>query len=101
MSLLDEETLAVKCVKTWGKACFVGEGGDVTLDVSNDLLRRQVTLIGSWTFSKHGQAECADFVADKKLEVDKLFTHKWSLDQADEAYKLFDKQSDGKGVIIP
>ena len=94
-------SIAVKCVKTWGKACFVGEGGDVTLDVSNDLLRRQVTLIGSWTFSKHGQAECADFVGDKKLEVDKLFTHKWSLDQADEAYKLFDKQSDGKGVIIP
>ena len=94
-------SIAVKCVKTWGKACFVGEGGDVTLDVSNDLLRRQVTIIGSWTFSKHGQAECADFVADKELEVDKLFTHKWSLDQADEAYKLFDKQSDGKGVIIP
>ena len=94
-------SIAVKCIKTWGKACFVGEGGDVTLDVSNDLLRRQVTLIGSWTFSKNGQAECADFVADKKLEVDKLFTHKWSLDQADEAYKLFDKQSDGKGVIIP
>ena len=54
---------SVKCVRTWGKACFVGEGGDVTLDVSNDLLRRQVTLIGSWTFSKHGQAECANFVA--------------------------------------
>ena len=94
-------SIAVKCVKTWGKACFVGEGGDVTLDVSNDLLRRQVTLIGSWTFSKHGQAECANFVAEKKLDVDKLFTHKWSLNQAEEAYKLFDKQSDGKGVIIP
>ena len=92
---------SVKCVKTWGKACFVGEGGEVTLDVSNDLLRRQVTLIGSWTFSKYGQAECADFVAEKNLDVDKLFTHKWSLNQAVEAYELFDNQSDGKGVFIP
>jgi D-arabinose 1-dehydrogenase-like Zn-dependent alcohol dehydrogenase len=58
---------SVKCVRTWGKACFVGEGGEVTLDVSNDLLRRQVTLIGSWTFSKHGQAECANFVANINL----------------------------------
>jgi hypothetical protein len=33
------------------------------LDVSPDLLRRQVTLVGSWTFSKQGQAECAEFVA--------------------------------------
>jgi threonine dehydrogenase-like Zn-dependent dehydrogenase len=32
--------------------------------------------------------------------VDKLFTHRWTLDKADEAYKLFDKQSDGKGVFL-
>ena len=80
---------------------LTAEGGEVTLDVSNDLLRRQVTLIGSWTFSKHGQADCANFVTEKKIDVDKLFTHSWSLDQADEAYKLFDLQSDGKGVFIP
>src|SRR5581483_3681558 len=69
--------LAVKCVRTWGKACFVGEGDTVTLDVSNDLLRRQVTLIGSWTFSTVGQAECARFIADRGIEVDRLFTHRW------------------------
>ena len=92
---------AIKCVRTWGKACFVGEGGDVTIEVSNDLLRRQVTLIGSWTFSKHGQAECANFIAEKQIDVDKLFTHTWSLTQAKEAYELFDLQSDGKGVFTP
>jgi 2-desacetyl-2-hydroxyethyl bacteriochlorophyllide A dehydrogenase len=92
---------AVKCVRTWGKACFVGEGGEVTLDVSNDLLRRQVTLIGSWTFSTVGQMDCARYIADRGVAVDKLFTHRWRLDQAEEAYTLFDKQSSGKGVIVP
>jgi threonine dehydrogenase-like Zn-dependent dehydrogenase len=92
---------AVKCVRTWGKACFVGEGDTVTLDVSNDLLRRQVTLIGSWTFSTVGQAECARYVADRKIDLDRLFTHRWRLDQAEEAYRLFDKQTAGKGVIVP
>jgi threonine dehydrogenase-like Zn-dependent dehydrogenase len=91
---------AVRCVRTWGKACFVGEGGTVTLDVSNDLLRRQVTLIGSWTFSTVGQAECARFVADRGIDVDRLFTHRWTLDQAEEAYKLFDRQTTGKGVFL-
>ena len=71
------------------------------IDVSNDLLRRQITLIGSWTFSKHGQYACAEYIADKKLKVDKLFTHEWRLNQAKEANELFDKQSDGKGVIYP
>jgi threonine dehydrogenase-like Zn-dependent dehydrogenase len=91
---------AVRCVRTWGKACFVGEGGEVTLDVSNDLLRRQVTLIGSWTFSTVGQAECARFVADRKIDVDRLFTHQWRLEQADEAYRSFDTQTTGKGVFL-
>jgi len=92
---------AVRCVRTWGKACFVGEGDSVTLDVSNDLLRRQVTLIGSWTFSTVGQGECARFVADRGVDVDRLFTHRWSLEQAREAYRIFDSQSAGKGVIRP
>jgi threonine dehydrogenase-like Zn-dependent dehydrogenase len=90
---------AVQAVKTWGTACYVGEGGDVTIDVSPDLLRRQVTLIGSWTFSAMGMAECARFVADSGIKLDRIFTHRWTLDQADEAYKVFDRQSSGKGVI--
>ena len=92
---------AVRCVRTWGKACFVGEGDSVTLDVSPDLLRRQVTLIGSWTFSTVGQGACAEYCADRGIDLDRLFTHRWTLDQAVEAYTLFDRQSDGKGVIVP
>ncbi len=91
---------AVRATRTWGTACFVGEGDTVTLDVSQDLLRRQITLIASWTFSTVGQAECARFIADRKIAVDKLFSHRYSLKQADEAYKLFDTQTTGKGVFL-
>jgi threonine dehydrogenase-like Zn-dependent dehydrogenase len=97
----DARAAAVRAVRAWGTACFVGERGQVTLDVSPDLLRRQVTLVGSWTFSRQGQAECAEFVADHKIDVDRLFTHRWTLEQAEEAYKLFDTQTTGKGVILP
>jgi len=91
---------AVRSAKTWGTVCFVGEGGDVTLDVSRDMLRKQLTLIGSWTFSAMGQLECARFVADNKIDLDAIFSHRWKLDQADEAYRVFDTQSTGKGVIV-
>jgi threonine dehydrogenase-like Zn-dependent dehydrogenase len=91
---------AVRCVKTWGKACYVGEGGDVTLDVSPDLLRRQVTLVGSWTFSAMGMLECAEFVAKKRIPLEKIFTHRWKLEQAAEAYGVFDRQASGKGVFL-
>lgn len=91
---------AVQCVRTWGKVCFVGEGDVVTLDVSNDILRRQVTIVGSWTFSTTSQAECARFVADRAVDVDALFTDRWTLDEAAQAYQLFDGQTGGKGVFL-
>ena len=96
----DARLNAIRSTKVWGTMCFVGEGGDVTIDVSPHLLRRQMTLIASWTFSTVIQAECAQFCIERKVDVDKLFTHRWTLDQAEEAYKLFDKQSDGKGVFL-
>ena len=97
----DARAAAVRSVRAWGTACFVGERGQVTLDVSADLLRRQVTLVGSWTFSKQGQAECAEFIAERNVDVERLFTHRWRLDQAEEAYRLFDTQTTGKAVILP
>ena len=92
---------AVQAVRSWGTACYVGERGNVMIDVSPDMLRRQVTLVGSWTFSTQGQSDCAEFIADNDINVEALFSDRWTLDQAEEAYKKFDTQTTGKGVIIP
>ena len=91
---------AVRSAKVWGTVAFVGERNNVTIDVSPDMLRKQLTIIGSWTFSWQGQQDCARFVVDHKLDVDRLFTHEWKLDQAEEAYRLFDTQTTGKGVFL-
>lgn len=91
---------AVRCAAMWGTVVMVGMGGTVTLDVSENLIRKQLTLRGSWTFSKSWQAECADYVSQHNLPVERLFTHRWSLEQADEAYRLFDTQTTGKAVIL-
>jgi threonine dehydrogenase-like Zn-dependent dehydrogenase len=91
---------AVRATKIWGVCCFVGEGGDVTINVSNDMIRRQLTIIASWTFSSIGQADCAKFIARRNVDVDRIFTNRWTLDQAAEAYRLFDRGVGGKGVFL-
>ena len=91
---------AVRATKVWGTTCFVGERNQVTIDVSPDMLRKQLTIVASWTFSQMGQAECAQFVVDRGIDVEKLFTHRWQLEQAEEAYTLFDTQTTGKGVFL-
>ncbi|MGH7084588.1 MAG: hypothetical protein ACREFN_06305, partial [Acetobacteraceae bacterium] len=74
--------------------------GKVSIDVSPEMLRKQLTIVASWTFSTAGQAECARFVAERAIPLDGLFTNRWSLDQAAEAYRLFDQQQSGKGVFL-
>jgi threonine dehydrogenase-like Zn-dependent dehydrogenase len=90
---------AIRCARTWGTVGFVGEGGSVTIDVSPDILRKQLTIVGSWTFSATGQEECARFIAERRVPLDKLLTHRYRLEQAAEAYRLFDTQTTGKGVF--
>ena len=70
------------------------------LDVSPDLLRRQVTLIGSWTFSAMGMQECAEFIAETGIALERIFSDRWRIEQADEAYQSFDTQTTGKGVFL-
>jgi threonine dehydrogenase-like Zn-dependent dehydrogenase len=94
-------TAAVRGTRTWGVTCLIAGGGQITLDANKDLTHRQRSVFGHWTFSKNGQADCARFIADRKIDVDKLFTHRWTLDQADEAYRLLDQQKTGKGVFLP
>jgi threonine dehydrogenase-like Zn-dependent dehydrogenase len=96
----DARVAAVRSTGTWGRVGFVGEGNTTTFDVSQDLIRRQLTIIASWTFSALGQAECARFIADRKLPLAKLLTHRFKLDDADAAYRLFDTQTTGKGVFV-
>src|SRR6266581_867135 len=48
---------AVRSAKVWGTVCFVGERNNVTIDVSPDMLRKQLTIVASWTFSWQGQAD--------------------------------------------
>lgn len=93
---------AVRSARTWGTVCFVGMGAKpASYDVTNDIIRKQLTMLGSWTFSAAGQRDCAAFVAARDLPVEDLFTHRFGLEEAEDAYRLFDTQTTGKAVILP
>jgi threonine dehydrogenase-like Zn-dependent dehydrogenase len=91
---------AVRSARVFGRACFVGEGNTTTFDISADIIHKQLTILGSWTFSSLEQEECARFIVDRKIPLKRLLTHRFTLDQAAEAYRLFDSQTTGKGVFL-
>ena len=90
---------AIEAVRPWGTACMVGVFGPIEFD-SNELIHQHKTVVGSLTFSKTQQEECALFVAERGLDVESLFTNEFTLDQAELAYTLFDQRTIGKGVFL-
>lgn len=90
---------AVRCTAPWGRIALVAVGGNLNVDGMKDVIGKQRTIIGSYTFSEVGMKDCAYFIADHGVEVDRLFTDRWTLDQASRAYAEFSKQAGGKGVF--
>ncbi|MGC5172760.1 zinc-dependent alcohol dehydrogenase family protein [Microbacterium sp. DT81.1] len=90
---------AVQAVRPWGTACMVGVFGTFELD-TDELIHRHKTVLGSLTFSKNQQEECARFVAERGLDLESLFTSEFRLDEAQLAYELFDQRKIGKGVFL-
>ena len=97
----DATLAALRATRAWGTFACVGMGAEATLDIDKDLIRRQITLVGSWTFSRELQRDCAAFCAEREIAVGDLFTHNFPLAEAREAYALFDTQTTGKAVILP
>jgi threonine dehydrogenase-like Zn-dependent dehydrogenase len=95
-------TIAIRGTKTWGSVCLVAGYGGLDVSILTDIVFRQLTIVGSWTFSIAGQIDCARFIVERELDVDRLFTHRWKLDLDDarEAYRMTERQSAGKGVFV-
>ena len=45
-------------------------------------------------------AQVAEWMAERGLDVQSLFTNEFRLEEAERAYELFDRRQIGKGVFI-
>jgi threonine dehydrogenase-like Zn-dependent dehydrogenase len=91
---------AARAARTWGRTCYVGEGGTATFEMTPDVIHRQLTIYGSWTFSTVLLEECARFVVDRQLRLGSIFTDEYRLEQAETAFRRFDTGTTGKGVFL-
>jgi threonine dehydrogenase-like Zn-dependent dehydrogenase len=92
--------LALRSTRTWGRCAFVGEGGRVTLDVSQELIHRQITLHGSWVTSIRNMSELLQNLVRWNLRPDVTVTDRFALSDAGAAYQLADAGTAGKVAIV-
>jgi threonine dehydrogenase-like Zn-dependent dehydrogenase len=91
---------AVRAARTWGRCVFVGEGGRLELDVSAEVIHRQLTLLGSWVTSTVRMVELLERLAAWELHSERVVTARLPLDAAGEAYARADGGEPGKVAIV-
>lgn len=91
--------LALQSTADWGRVVYIGETGKVEFEVSADLMHHQRRIIGSWVTSLFHMEKCAHDLTDWKLWPRNAITHRFSLEQAGDAYVLMASGKCGKVVI--
>jgi threonine dehydrogenase-like Zn-dependent dehydrogenase len=91
---------AIRHTRRWGRVALVGEGGQLTVDVSEALIHRQLTVYGSWVSSTGRMAELLDRLVRWELHPEAVVTDTFALSAADQAYALADSGTGGKIGIV-
>ncbi len=92
--------LCLEAARDWGNVVYIGEGGTVSFEPSPLLLHKQLTLHGSWVCSIGQMEELVEKLVAWQLHPEQIVTHKFRLDEAKEAYEIFDSGQSGKVAIV-
>ncbi|EMI54979.1 zinc-dependent alcohol dehydrogenase [Rhodopirellula sallentina] len=94
-----------KCIRRGGGICEVGhfvDGGECAINPHLDICRKEITLIGSWVYNSFEYPNAYHFLQRAEqigLPVCSLITHKFPLDQIEEAFQVNLRQEGVKVVV--
>jgi len=95
-----------KFVRNGGGLCELGffiNGGDATINPHFDICSKEITVVGSWVYTLRDYATTFDFLKRAQaigLPIKSLVTHKYPLDQINEAFATNLKQEGLKIAIV-
>ena len=95
-----------KFIRNGGGLCELGffiNGGDATINPHFDICSKEITTVGSWVYTLRDYATTFDFLKRAKaigIPLSKLITHRFPLEQINEAHITNLKQEGFKIAII-
>ncbi len=94
------QNMALDATRPLGRAAFIGESRETTIRPSDQLIRKQITLIGSWYFNIAEYDEIVRTIIGHGIDLERLATHQFRLDQAETAFRMFDERKTEKAVFV-
>jgi len=93
--------LLIDAVRRKGQIAFVGEAGDLTIKVSDDMICKGLTLHGAWHYNLADTPRIMRIIADCADKLDRLITHILPMSKIDDAFELQLTGQCGKVVLHP
>jgi threonine dehydrogenase-like Zn-dependent dehydrogenase len=96
-----QETLndALDSVRCQGRVVVMGDKGECAITPGRQVMYRETEVIGSLYFDRADVPGMLDLYR-RGLPVDELVTHRFPLEDADEAFKTFASGESGKVLIV-
>lgn len=83
-----------------GAVAFVGESRQTEINPSDQIIRKLLTVTGGWYFPRYEWAEICRLVVESAMPIEKLVTHTFALEDAADAFGMFDRRETEKAVFI-
>lgn len=90
----------IQAARKWGKIVFLGEGGTCEFQPSPDIIHDQKTIYGSWVTNIWRMEELVERLVRWGIKPESLITHRFKLEQADQAYALMASGKCGKVAVV-
>jgi propanol-preferring alcohol dehydrogenase len=96
------ERLLIDCATIHGRIAIVGENRTpLAVSPSNDFIRKGLTLVGCWHMNVNDADHVLEFLRRAPEQADKLITHAFPFDRAQEAFDTFAGRKSAKVVLLP
>jgi propanol-preferring alcohol dehydrogenase len=91
---------ALNVIRTKGQVALIAESNEAVIDPSNQFVRTLAELKGCWYFNRGDWEEIANFIVDKKIDLNKISSHTYPISEAATAFPLFDSGKTQKVVFV-
>jgi L-iditol 2-dehydrogenase len=95
------QRLLINAAKRKGSVYLVGEGGGLEVETSKDMIRKGLTIRGSWHWNLSDVPEMFRMISRVGDSIDKQITHRFPLEKVQDAWELQLTGECGKILLDP
>ncbi|MHC4592460.1 MAG: zinc-dependent alcohol dehydrogenase [Planctomycetota bacterium] len=97
----EAQRLLIDAARRKGHVAFVGEAGDLNIKVSNDMIRKGLTLHGAWHYNLGDVPRLMQVVRGSAELLDRMITHTFPMSEVQAAWELQLTGNCGKVILKP